>query len=63
MGNVISKIIEVKKIDSKKPTVTLRSGSNAGADTVYIKLTICRTAGGHRWQWSGKRRICMDKYR
>ena len=39
-GNVISKIIEVKKIDSKKPTVTLRSGSSTGADTVYNELTI-----------------------
>ena len=32
--------IEVKKIDSKKPTVTLRSGSSTGADTVYNELTI-----------------------
>ena len=39
-GNVISKTIEVKKIDSKKPTVTLRSGSSTGADTVYNGLTI-----------------------
>ena len=39
-GNVISKTIEVKKIDSKKPTVTLRSGSSTGADTVYNELTI-----------------------
>ena len=39
-GNVISKTIEVKKIDSKKPTVTLRSGSSTGADTVYNELII-----------------------
>lgn len=39
-GNVISKTIEVKKIDRKKPTVTLRSGSSIGADTVYNELTI-----------------------
>ena len=39
-GNVISKTIEVKKIDRKKPTVTLRSGSSTGADTVYNELTI-----------------------
>ena len=39
-GNVISKTIEVKKIDRKNPTVTLRSGSNTGADTVYNELTI-----------------------
>ena len=39
-GNVISKTIEVRKIDSKKPTVTLRSGSSTGADTVYNELTI-----------------------
>ena len=39
-GNVISKTIEVKKIDSKKPTVTLRSGSSTGADRVYNELTI-----------------------
>ena len=39
-GNVISKTIEVKKIDGKKPTVTLRSGSSTGADTVYNELTI-----------------------
>ena len=48
-GNVISKTIEVKKIDSKKPTVTLRSGSSTGADTVYNELTIAvlpEDAGG-----------------
>ena len=39
-GNVISKTIEVRKIDGKKPTVTLRSGSSTGADTVYNELTI-----------------------
>ena len=39
-GNVISKTIEVKKIDRKKPTVTLRSGSSTGADTVYNELII-----------------------
>ena len=39
-GNVISKTIEVRKIDSKKPTVTLRSGSSTGADRVYNELTI-----------------------
>ena len=39
-GNVISKTIEVKKIDRKNPTVTLRSGSSTGADTVYNELTI-----------------------
>ena len=39
-GNVISRTIEVKKIDSKKPTVTLRSGSSTGEDTVYNELTI-----------------------
>ena len=39
-GNVISKTIEVRKIDRKKPTVTLRSGSSTGADTVYNELTI-----------------------
>ena len=39
-GNVISKTIEVKKIDRKKPTVTLRSGSSTGTDTVYNELTI-----------------------
>ena len=39
-GNVISKTIEVKKIDRKKPTVTLRSGSSTGEDTVYNELTI-----------------------
>ena len=39
-GNVISKTIEVRKIDRKEPTVTLRSGSSTGADTVYNELTI-----------------------
>ena len=39
-GNVISKTIEVKKIDRKKPTVTLRSGSSTGVDRVYNELTI-----------------------
>lgn len=39
-GNVISKTIEVKKIDRKKPTVTLRSGSSTGEDRVYNELTI-----------------------
>ena len=39
-GNVISKTIEVKKIDRKKPTVTLRSGSSTGEDTVYNELII-----------------------
>ena len=39
-GNVISKTIEVRKIDRKKPTVTLRSGSSTGADTVYNELII-----------------------
>lgn len=39
-GNVISKTIEVRKIDRKNPTVTLRSGSSTGADTVYNELTI-----------------------
>ena len=39
-GNVISKTIEVRKIDRKDPTVTLRSGSSTGADTVYNELTI-----------------------
>lgn len=39
-GNVISKTIEVRKIDRKKPTVTLRSGNSTGADTVYNELTI-----------------------
>ena len=39
-GNVISKTIEVKKIDRKNPTVTLRSGSSTGADTVYNELII-----------------------
>ena len=39
-GNVISKTIEVRKIDRKKPTVTLRSGSNTGEGTVYNELTI-----------------------
>ena len=39
-GNVISKTIEVRKIDSKKPTVTLRSGSSTGEDTVYNELII-----------------------
>ena len=39
-GNVISKTIEVGKIDRKKPTVTLRSGSNTGEGTVYNELTI-----------------------
>lgn len=39
-GSVISKTIEVKKIDRKKPTVTLRSGSSTGADRVYNELTI-----------------------
>ena len=39
-GSVISKTIEVKKIDRKKPTVTLRSGSSTGEDRVYNELTI-----------------------
>lgn len=39
-GNVISRTIEVKKIDRKKPTVTLRSGSSTGEDRVYNELTI-----------------------
>ncbi len=39
-GNVISETIEVRKIDRKEPTVTLRSGSSTGADTVYNELTI-----------------------
>ena len=39
-GNVISKTIEVKKIDCKEPTVTLRSGSSTGEDTVYNELII-----------------------
>lgn len=39
-GNVISKTIEVRKIDRKKPTVTLRSGSSTGVDAVYNELTI-----------------------
>lgn len=39
-GNVISKTIEVKKIDRKRPTVTLRSGSSTGVDRVYNELTI-----------------------
>ena len=39
-GNVISKTIEVKNIDGKKPTVKLRSGSSTGEDTVYNELTI-----------------------
>ena len=39
-GNVISKTIEVKNIDGKKPTVKLRSGSSTGADRVYNELTI-----------------------
>ena len=37
---MISKTIEVRKIDRKKPTVTLRSGSSTGADTVYNELII-----------------------
>ena len=39
-GNVISRTIEVKKIDRKNPTVTLRSGSSTGADTVYNELIV-----------------------
>ena len=39
-GNVISKTIEVRKIDRKKPTVTLRSGSSTEVDRVYNELTI-----------------------
>ena len=39
-GNVISKTIEVQKIDAKKPTVTIRSGSSTGTDTVYNELTL-----------------------
>ena len=39
-GNVISKTIEVKKIDAKKPVVTIRSGSSAGEETIYNNLTL-----------------------
>ena len=39
-GSVISKTIEVQKIDNQQPTVTIRSGSSTEADTVYDKLTL-----------------------
>ena len=39
-GNVISKTIEVQKIDTQKPTATIRSGSSTDADTVYNELTL-----------------------
>ena len=39
-GSVISKTIEVQKIDTQKPTATIRSGSSTEADTVYDKLTL-----------------------
>ena len=39
-GSVISKTIEVQKIDTQKPTATIRSGSSTEADTVYNKLTL-----------------------
>lgn len=39
-GSVISRTIEVKKIDAQKPTVTIRSGSSTGEDTVYNELTL-----------------------
>ena len=39
-GSVISKTIEVQKIDALKPTVTIRSGSSTAADTVYPELTL-----------------------
>ena len=39
-GSVISKTIEVQKIDNQQPTVTIRSGSSTDADTVYNKLTL-----------------------
>ncbi|MDE6663742.1 MAG: hypothetical protein K2K46_10430, partial [Lachnospiraceae bacterium] len=39
-GNVISRTVEVKKIDTEKPTVTLRSGSSTGTDATYNELTI-----------------------
>ena len=48
-GSVISKTIEVKKIDADKPTVTLRSGNSTEAETVYNSLSIAvlpEDAGG-----------------
>lgn len=39
-GNVVSKIIDVTKIDGAKPTVTIQSGSSTGADKVYNSLTM-----------------------
>ena len=39
-GNVISKTIEVQKIDAQQPTVTIRSGSSTEADAVYNELTL-----------------------
>ena len=39
-GSVISKTIEVQKIDTQKPTATIRSGSSTDADTVYNELTL-----------------------
>ncbi|MGN0277395.1 MAG: Calx-beta domain-containing protein, partial [Hominisplanchenecus sp.] len=48
-GNVISKTIEVKKIDTETPTVTLRSGNSTDPETVYNSLNIAvfpEDAGG-----------------
>ncbi|MDE7267988.1 MAG: hypothetical protein K2N89_11035, partial [Lachnospiraceae bacterium] len=39
-GNVISQTVEVKKIDTEKPTVTLRSGSSTGTNTTYNDLSV-----------------------
>ncbi len=39
-GNVVSRTIEVKKIDTVKPTVTLRSGSNTGTSVTYNTLSV-----------------------
>lgn len=39
-GSEISKSIEVQKIDARKPTVTIRSGSSTAEDTVYPELTL-----------------------
>ena len=65
-GNVISKTIEVRKIDSKKPTVTLRSGSSTGADRVYNELTIAvlpeDTGGSYQAQYTAAETTKTAKY-
>ncbi len=38
-GNVITKMIEVKKIDTEKPTATMRSGSQTGTEVTHNSVT------------------------